>query len=735
MTSELSRREFVKITSVAGGGLLIGVSLDGAFASAGKAGAVGWQPNAWLKIDAQGVMEFFLDRCEMGQGVYSSLATILAEELDVDPATLKITNAPPGQEYGNPEIMGIQLTGGSTSVKVGWKPLRLAGATARAMLRQGAAKQWKVAPKEIETGGAKLRHVASRQEMTYAQAVKFVQEVDEKDILLKDPSEFKWIGKDTERLDNRLKTSGAAVFGIDVNFPELLNAYILRSPDIGGKALSFDDSAARSSPGFLKTVLVSSGVAVICEKYWQAKRAAQFVKVEWQAGPIAKLNTTDLSVRYRKLLDGDASEMKAEGDFDENFGTATKRIEADYEVPYAAHAPMEPQNCTAWIRKDRAEVWAPTQGVGMTLDVVQGLTGLSRDQISIHSTFLGGGFGRRIAQDFVVDAVEVSMAIRRPVKVIWSREDDMKHSMYRPLTTHRLKASIGKDGKLTAWSHRIVGQCVISQGVGGFMPAALPGWMPRWMKGGLSSVGAFATRNFAAGAVAVEGAVDNLYDVPNLKIEYVYDEPGVPVGFWRSVGSSHNGFVVESFMDECAQAAGVDPIEFRLRHFKNDSPYRRVLELARDKAGPKPGADSGVYRGVAVHFSFGSYVAEICDVRVANGQIQVLRVICAVECGLAVHPDTVRAQISGGVVFGLSQTLGGSINIKDGSVVESNFHDYPIVRLNESPKIQVHIVPSTKSPTGVGEPGVPPIAAAVANAVFAASGERLRKLPLKLGSS
>jgi isoquinoline 1-oxidoreductase beta subunit len=734
MNSDLTRREFVKITTAAGGALVLGVSIEDGFASTAKT-ASGWQPNAWIKIDAQGVMEFFLDRSEMGQGVYSTLATILAEELDVDPQSLKITNAPPGKEYGNPEIMGIQLTGGSTSVKVGWKPLRLAGATARAMLKHGVAQHWGVKPADVETGDAKLRHAASRREMSYAESVKYAKKVDEQDIVLKEPSQFKWIGKDTERLDNRLKTSGSAVFGIDVSFPDLLNAYILRSPDIGGKALSFDDSGARSSPGFLKTLIVSSGVAIVCEKYWQAKRAAQLVKVTWQPGPLAKLNTADLSVRYQKLLNDDAKEMKAEGDFDENFSKASQKIESDYEVPFAAHAPMEPQNCTAWVKKDRAEVWAPTQGVGMTLATVQELTGLSTDQITIHSTFLGGGFGRRIAQDFVVDAVEVSMAIRRPVKVIWSREDDMQHSMYRPLTAHRLKAAIGKDGRLTAWSHRIVSQCVISQGVGGFMPAALPGWMPRWMKGGLSSVGAFATRNFGAGAVAVEGAVDNLYDVPNLKIEYVYDEPGVPVGFWRSVGSSHNGFVVESFMDECAHAAGADPLEFRLRHLKKDSPYRRVLELARDKAGPKPEPQSGIHRGVAVHFSFGSYVAEICDARVTKEQIQVLRVICAVECGMALHPDTVRAQISGGVVFGLSQTLGGSINIRNGAVVESNFHDFPIMRMNESPVIEVHIVPSTKSPTGVGEPGVPPIAAAVANAVFEANGMRLRKLPLKLGSA
>jgi CO/xanthine dehydrogenase Mo-binding subunit len=734
MSKELSRREFIEIGVAAGGGIAIACLINPPtlHASSGDDASAVFRPNAWLYIHPDNRVVFMMDRAEMGQGVYTSLATIIAEELDFSPQRLVIENAPPAKEFGNPDMSGIQVTGGSTSVKVGYLPLRRAGATARAMLMAGAAKTWGVPSAECRTDDGVVSHPASGRSMTYGEASLMARRVDDNEVQLKDPSSFKWVGKFNERLDNVPKTTGQAVFGIDVQVPGMLNCAMIRPPDIRGEVLDFDDSAARNVPGFFKAVKTSSGVAVLGEKYWQAKAAAQVISVRWKPGPLAGVDSDQLSQRYRKLLDNDGKSHLSEGDFAKAYAGAAKRVEAIYEVPYAAHATMEPQNCTADVRADRIEVWAPTQGVGMALEMVERVTGYSRDKIKIHSTFLGGGFGRRVAQDYVAEAVTVSQMVQRPVKLIWSREDDMRHSILRPLTVHRLQAGLDGSGKIIAWSHRIVGQCILSQALPDLVPASMPAWMPRWGTNSITSIASFAARSFGAGALAVEGAIDNLYGIANIDVDFVGVELDVPIGFWRSVGSSHNGFVVEGFMDELAHAAGADPVEFRLRHLPADSPYRRVLTLARDKSGSVP---KNMSRGVALHKSFGSYVAEICDVEFRDQTIRPRQVVCAVECGRVVNPDTVRAQIAGGVVFGLSQTLGGKITIKNGGIVESNFHDYPVSRINESPAIDVHIVTSDAPPTGVGEPGVPPIAAAVANAYFAATGERLRQLPLRPGAS
>jgi isoquinoline 1-oxidoreductase beta subunit len=727
----VSRRSFIKTSSITSAGLVIGFNLP-SWANAADGGASTGVMNAWLKISRDNQFTFVLDRTEMGQGVADTLPVLLAEELDVDPYRLILEHAPRGKEYFNPE-MGIQITGGSSSARLAYSSLRMAGGTARAMLITGVAKHWGVAISACRTDDGKIFGPDGRT-MTYGEAVPYAVEVREKDVTLKTADAFKRIGRPSQRLDSAQKVSGECVFGIDVHIDGCLSAVVIRPPRLGAQVRSFDASQARSAKGFVNCFPIARGIAVVAEKFWQAKSIAALVTVQWDESKSPNIDSTALFANYKAKFNESGGKIASEGDAEGVLKTAAaKKVEAIYEIPYAAHAPMEPQNCVAHVRENSCDVWAPTQSPSLATAVAAQVTGLAPKDIHIHPTFIGGGFGRRITQEYVEEAVAISKELGKPVQVIWTREDDMKHSPYRPMAVHQLAGVVDGTGKLSGWKHKLVTQSLLSQFVPTAVPAILPDWAPQWFKGAAASAASGLIDWLGKDAIASEGASKNPYAIANYRVDHVVDEPGVPISFWRSVGHSGNAFVVESFLDELAHSAKIDPIEFRLKHLPADSEYRRVLSLAAEKSGwPNPLAGSDRFRGVAVHASFGSCVAQVCEVTKTATGVRIDRIVCAIDCGMALNPDVVKAQMEGGIVFSLSQALGGAITFEKGAVVQSNFHDYPIMRMADVPVIDVFIVQSNKGPQGVGEPAVPPLPAALGNAIFAATGVRHRKMPFTL---
>ena len=728
----LTRRAFVT-SALAGGGFALGFELfTGTFARADAVAALTFSPNAWLRVSSEGVLTFRLDRVEMGQGTMTALPMILAEELDVAPSDFIVEHAPAGREYLNPQ-MSMQMTGGSSSVSTAWQPLRRAGATARAKLVGAAAKRWGVPVTECGTKQKVVYHVASKRQAGYgdlaAEAAAFL--VDEEQVILKDPKDFKVIGKHTCRLDARAKSTGAAEYGIDVAVPSMRVACVKRAPIFGAKVKSFDAEVARKMPGIDAVLEISAGVAVVASRFWQAKAAAAAVKVEWDLGPNQKLSSAELIADFaaaaRAAADGNAEDKAVKA----ALAGAAKTLTAEYRTPYLAHAAMEPGNCAASVTADGCDVWAPTQAAGLAQQLAAEICDLPHDKVRIHTPFLGGGFGRRLYQDFVVEAVELAKLLGRPVRIQWTREDDMRHDFYRPATAHCVKGGVTSEGKIAAWAHVVAGQSILANSIDEWLRAIAPDWLPDGVKRASGAAAGGIFKMLGKDPTAIEGAQESPYSAPFF-VEYVNKKAPVPVGFWRSVGHSHTGFVVESFVDELAALAGKDPLEFRRANLAADSKHLNVLNLAAEKsgwAGPPP---AGRFRGIAVHESFKSIVAQVVEISVAGSEIKVHRVVCAVDCGRAVHPDGVEAQVQGAVIFALSAALMGEITIKDGAVVQSNFHEYPVLRANEVPQIEVHLVPSDDAPRGIGEPGVPPLAAALGNAIFAATGKRLRQLPFKL---
>jgi len=705
----LPRREFLKKSTAGAAGLVIGFYLpkkSEALAAAPPAAPTAI--NAWVRIASDDSVTILIDKAEMGQGVTTSLSMLLAEELELDWKKIRTEFAPAAPPYFNP-IFGLQGTGGSCSIRASWEPLTKAGAAAREMLISAAAKEWGVEASSCHAENGTVIHSATKKTLGYGVLVEAAAKLPVPDKpSLKDPKDYKFIGKATKRLDTPSKTNGTAQFGIDVRLPNMLHAVVARCPVFGGSVKSFDGAKAKSVSGVKDVVQIPNGVAVIADNTWSAMQGRRALQITWDEGPNAANSSAAISKLYKERAETPGAIARKDGDADAALASAAKKVEAAYEVPFLAHATMEPMNCAADVRADSCDIYAPTQFQTFAQLTGAKITGLKPEQVRVHTTYLGGGFGRRAEQDFIAEAVALSKLQGAPVQVTWSREDDMQHDFYRPAAYTKLTAGLGADGWPVAWKSRIVSPSIMSR----FFPGSV--------KNGLDST-------------SFEGAADIKYGIPNFFSDYVLTEVGIPVGFWRSVGNSQNGFITECFVEELARAAGKDSFEFRRKLLADAPRHRGVLELAAAKAGWGQPLPAGRTRGIAMVESFSSYVAEVAEVSVnrTSGEVRVHRVVCAVDCGRVVNPDTVKAQMEGAICYGLTAALKGLITIDKGRVVQSNFSDYDMVRMNEMPPVEVYIVPSNEAPGGCGEPGTPPIAPAVCNAIFAATGKPIRRLPIR----
>jgi len=725
----VTRREFLKVGAAVGGGLLIEIWAPRTARAEGAKGKGPFAPNAFLRIASDGVT-FVCPQVEMGQGIMTGLAMLVAEELEIALEAMRVVAAPADRAYDNPEFH-VQLTGGSTSVKSGYDPMRAAGATAREMLRSAASRRWGVPLAECIASEGAVTHAGTGRRATYAE---LADEAARSEAPRNPPLKtggFKLIGKPLPRVDARPKVDGTGVFGIDVRLPDMLTAAVVRCPVPGGTVKAFDAAPVKAMPGVVDVIRIPPGVAVLARDTWSALQGAGKLRVTWDEGPNAGLDSGALLAAFRAAAAGDGKSIRSDGDVAKALGGAVRTVEASYHAPYLAHATMEPQNATARVTASRCEVWAPTQGPGAAKEIARQITGLGSDEIVVHTTMVGGGFGRRIAQDYVAEAIWCAKVAGKPVKVVWSREDDFQHDIYRPAALHALQAGLAADGSPVAWSHRVVTQSIMKQVAPDFVAATMPFWVPTPVKRAAGSfAGWFMSR---ADDSAVEGADSMPYAVPNLSVRFIAQDPGVPVGFWRSVGHSHTAFAVESFVDELAHAAGKDPYLYRKGLLAAAPRNRAVLDLVAAKAGWGGALPPGRFRGIAQHGSFASFAAAVAEVEVHGKAIVAKRVVIALDCGRVVNPNLVAAQLEGSVVFGLGAALKQQITWRKGRVEQSNFNDFDLLRVDECPDIEVHLVPGDGPPTGVGEPGVPPVAPAVANAVFAATGQRLRNLPLHLG--
>lgn len=708
----LTRRDFLKASSAASGGLVIAFQLGGGsrFAEA-QAAPTPPNPNAFLKIAKDGSVTIQVKHLEFGQGVMTSLPMLVAEELGCDWTKVRSELAPAAPAYAHTEF-GMQMTGGSSSVSNSWTQMRTVGAMARTMLVQAAATQWKVDPTKCraENGwvlgpsGQKLAYGALAEA---ANALKTPEKV-----ALKAKKDFTIIGKPTKRIDAPGKVNGSAKFGLDLTaktIPNLHVALVKRGPQFGAKVKSFDASKVNGIPGVTHVVQTSNGVAVVAKTFWAAKIGRDRLDVTWDLENASKADTAAAKKTYRELAKTAGMPAKA-GNVDA-LKTAAKSIAAEYDFPLLAHAPMEPLNCTVSVTKDSCEVWTGSQFQTVDHGTVAAVLGMKPEQVKLNTMIAGGGFGRRGEPTcaHIKEAVEIAKDAKVPVKTMWTREDDIKGGFYRPQMVHSVSAGVDSSGKIAAWDHVIVGQSIIA----GTM------FEPFLVKNGID-------------ATSVEGVADSPYDIPNFRVSLHSPKTGVPNLWWRSVGHTHTAFVMETMMDELAKAAGKDPVAFRREYLSKHPRVLNVLNVVAEKAGWSAASTKGLGRGVAIHESFNSVCAQVADVSVVNGKIKVHRVVAVIDCGIVVNPLTVTAQVESAIAYGLSAALYGNITLKDGVVEQSNFHDYPVLRASEMPKIEVHFVESGDKPTGVGEPATPPIAPAVANAVFALTGKRLRELPFKL---
>ncbi|PBJ18132.1 Isoquinoline 1-oxidoreductase subunit beta [Pseudomonas sp. ACN8] len=713
----LSRRGFLKGSAMLGGGLVVAFAMPGAhrFAMGAENQGNVFAPNAFLRIGNDNSVTVLLGHSEMGQGIWTGLTMLIAEELDADWTKIRVEHAPASAaDYGLPGFGGMQITGGSTSTWMEFDRYRQAGAAARLMLIDAAAKRFNVAPSEIRTESGMV--IAGEHRATYGELADDAGQLPRPDpasITLKDAKDWRLIGKPTKRLDTPEKITGRAKFGMDVQFDGLMTAMVARSPTFGGSVKSFEGAEALAIPGVHKVVQVPTGIAVIADHFWAAKLGRDALKIEWNPGPNAGLDSQALLENFRKLATTPGINAGQAGDTQAALAKATRKIDVEYSVPYLAHAPMEPLNCTVSITQDKCEIWTGTQFQTLDQMVAGKITGLKPEQVVIHTEFLGGGFGRRAnpTSDFVSEAVYVAKAAGAPVKTVWAREDDIRGGYYRSAFLHHARIGLGADGLPLAWKHVMVGQSIMA---GTSLEATM-------VKDGIDKT-------------SVEGVADSPYfeGLANHQIELHSPKTGISVLWLRSVGHTHTAFVMESLIDELATAAGKDPVEYRRTLLKDHPRHLGVLNLAVEKANWTAPLPDGHALGVAVHESFGSYVAQVAEVSQDNLAIRVHRVVCAVDCGIAVNPQSIAAQMESGIAFGLSFALHSKLTLKDGQVVQSNYHDYQVLRLNEMPVVEVHIMPSSDKPGGIGETGVPPTAPAVANAVFALTGQRLRELPLQL---
>jgi isoquinoline 1-oxidoreductase subunit beta len=709
----MERRDFLKASVLASGGLLIGFRFPGitALASAQQSSATVFMPNAFVRIGTDEHVTVIVNHSEMGQGVYTSLPMLLAEELDADWSKVAFEPAPVDPKYNHPAF-GMQITGGSSSVWSGLEQFRQAGAAARAMLVAAAAQQWNVDPGSCRTESGTVLNGPNRK-LTYGRLAEAAAKLTPPaHVQLKDPKTYKLVGKPIHRLDTPEKLNGKAVFGIDVKLPGMLTAVIARPPIFGAKLKSFDDSRARSMAGVRKIIAIPAGVAVIAETFWQAKVARDTLRVEWDEGNMHDFDTIKMMQDFRERSKSPGTSVRKDGDATGALEHAAKKIEAVYEVPYLSHLMMEPLNCVVDLRPDSCEVWTGSQFQTVDRANAAKAAGLPNEKVQLHTTFLGGGFGRRAnpQSDFVVEAVYVAKAAGAPVKVIWTREDDMQGGWYRPAFLHAIEGGIDASGNPVSWQSRLVGQSIMA----GTPFAAM------MMKG----------KDYDP--ASVEGVDDLPYAIPNVTVESHQAEINVPVQWLRSVGHSHTAFAVECFVDELAGLAQKDPYQFRRGLLQKQPRYLGVLDLAAQKAGWDKPLPKGVGRGIAVHFAFGSYSAHVAEVSVVEGKVRVHRMVCAIDCGEYVNPGIIEAQTESGAIFGASAALFQELTFVNGRLQQTNFNTFPVMRMNECPEIETYIVKSNEKAGGIGEPGVPCAAPALANAIHAVTGKRIRRLPIRM---
>jgi isoquinoline 1-oxidoreductase subunit beta len=663
-------------------------------------------PNAFIRIDPAGKTTLVMPQVEMGQGIYTAVAMILAEELDADFSAVILEHAPANEKlYANP-IFGIQATGGSTSVRAFWKPLRAAGATARAMLIRAAAQQWQVEPATCSAANGEVIHAESGRKLGYgALAAAANAQTPPTDVAVKDPKDFVLIGKPLKRFDTPDKVNGKTIYGIDAMLPGMKFATLAASPVFGGKIGKVDDAAARKIPGVRQIVVLDDLVAVIGDHMWAAKKGLEALKIDWDEGPNARISSKDVWQDLRAASEKDGVVAKSVGDIAKGLASGD-RLDAAYELPFLAHATMEPLNCTVHFRPDSCEIWTGTQIMARVQSEAAKAAGLPIEKVIVNQHLIGGGFGRRLEPDMVVAAVRIAKQVDGPVKVVWTREEDIQHDIYRPVYRDTIAATLS-GGKIVGWKYRITGAAIIAR------------WLPPAFQKGVD-------------IDAVDGAVDIPYDIPNLHVEYNRAEPpAVPTGFWRGVGPNNNVFAIECFMDELARKAGKDPVTFRRDMLGKNLRQLAALNLAVEKSNWGQPLPSRVGRGVCAQPSFGSFIATVVEAEVdEQGEVHVRRITSAVDTGIAVNPDTIVAQIEGGLIFGLTAALYGEITIEKGRVQQSNFHDYRMLRIDQAPKIDIHLIKSGEAPGGIGETGVTAGPPALRNAIYAATGVALRRLPI-----
>jgi isoquinoline 1-oxidoreductase beta subunit len=663
-------------------------------------------PNAFIRIDEAGNITLVMPQVEMGQGVYTAIAMILTEELDGDIKQVTLQHAPPNDKlYGNPTF-GIQVTGNSNSIRAFWKPLREAGATARAMLVQAAAQEWQVDPASCTTSNGEVIHTGSGRKLSYgALALAASSQTPPKDVAPKDPANFKLIGTPLKRFDTPDKTNGKAVYGIDAMLPGMKFATLAACPVFGGKVGKVDDSAARKIPGVRQVVVLDDLVAVIGDHMWAAAKGLDALVIEWNEGPNASLSSNDIWRELRAASEKDGVVAKSEGDIAKGLATGD-RLDASYELPFLAHATMEPLNCTVHVKPDSCEIWTGTQVLSRVQSEAANAAGLPVEKVTVSNHLIGGGFGRRLEPDMVVAAVRIARQVDGPLKVVWTREEDIRHDIYRPVYRDTIAATL-VDGRIAAWKYRVAGSAILAR------------WLPPAFEKGID-------------IDAIDSAVDMPYDIPNFHVEFVRAEPpAVPTGFWRGVGPNNNVFAIECFMDELAKKAGKDPIDFRRAMLGKNPRLLAALNLVAEKSGWGQPLPPRAGRGVSAQPSFGSFIATVVEAEIGDhGDVRLRRVTSAVDTGIAVNPDTIVAQLEGGLIFGLTAALYGEVTIDRGRVQQSNFHDYRMLRIDQVPDIKVHVIKSGEAPGGIGETGTTAGPPALRNAIFAATGIALRRLPI-----
>ena len=704
-----SRRTFLVTSAAAGGGLLLGVYLPRSIGAKAQVADGIFAPNAFLRIRPDDSITLIMPQVEMGQGTYTSMSMLIAEELEVDLVKVILEAAPPSDKlYANP-LLGFQVTGGSTSVPGFWEPLRRAGATARVMLIQAAAVQWSVDPASCRAEKGEVVSPTG-QRLNYGALVDAAAKLPVPDkVALKDPKDFTLIGTPAKRLDTPEKVNGKAKFGIDAMIPGMKFATVAACPVFGGKLKSVNDSKAIAIKGVHQVVRIDNAVAVVGDHMWAAMQGLAALDIEWDEGPNANVSTESIVEQMARASQHDGVVARSDGDVAKSMPTAAKRIDAVYEMPFLAHAAMEPMNCTVHVTKDSCDIWVGIQVVSRAQATAAEVTGLPPERIQVHNHLIGGGFGRRLDVDGITQAVAIAKQVDGPVKIVWSRKEDIQHDVYRPYYYDRFTAGFDAQDRLVAYHHRVTGSSILAR------------WAPPAFVNGLDED-------------AINGAAKEMpYAIPNILVDYVRDEPpGLTTGWWRGVGPTHNVFVVESFIDELAVETKKDPVEFRRSLLGKQPRVLGVLNLVAEKAGWGTSLPDSVGRGVSVQFAMGTYLSQVAEVEVSKeGEVKVRRVVCAVDCGQIVNPDTIVAQIEGGIIFGISAALWGEITLKNGRVEQNNFNDYRVLRVNETPLIEVHLVKNTEAPGGIGEPGTIGVAPAMANAIFAVTGKRVRKLPIK----